>query len=163
MNSTFKPASASRQMRGMSEPDVSRRGYGPPDGRASPRFSGIRTFMRVPHVVTTDAVDVAVVGIPFDTGTSFRPGARFGPMAIRNVSSLLRPFHPHHGVDIFEHLSVIDYGDASVIPGNVERTYSSVAQTLAELADADVVCIGLGGDHSITLPSFECWRAALGR
>jgi len=135
----------------MNETPMNRRGYGPPDGQASPRFSGIRTFMRLPHVSMTDGVDVAVVGIPFDTGTSFRPGARFGPMAIRNVSSLLRPFHPHHGLDVFEQLSVIDYGDAGVIPGNIDRTYAAVGDTFGRLAGAGVTCVGLGGDHSVTL------------
>ena len=149
-------------MLGMSETPVSRRGYGPPDGQASPRFSGVRTFMRVPHVSTTDGVDVAIVGIPFDTGTSFRPGARFGPMAIRNVSSLLRPFHPHHRVDVFEHLSVVDFGDAGVIPGNIERTYSSVADTFGQLADASVTCIGLGGDHSVTLAELRVLAERVG-
>jgi arginase family enzyme len=67
-------------------------GYRPVDPRESPRFSGIKSFMRLPHVKTTEGVDFAIVGVPFDTGASFRVGARFGPEAIRNVSALLR----HH-------------------------------------------------------------------
>ena len=68
------------------------KGYRPVDPRESPRFAGIKTFMRLPHIKTTEGVDVAIVGVPFDTGASYRVGARFGPEAIRSVSALLR----HH-------------------------------------------------------------------
>lgn len=71
--------------------------------------------MRLPHVTELEGVDAAAVGIPFDTGTSFRPGARFGPEAIRSASALLRPFHPVFGVDLVEALSVIDYGDLRTV------------------------------------------------
>src|SRR3954468_20538488 len=74
--------------------------------------------MRLPHVTDLADVDAAAVGIPFDTGTSFRPGPRFGPEAIRSASSLLRPYHPVHDVDLVETLSVVDYGDVPVAPGD---------------------------------------------
>ena len=68
--------------------------YGPPDASLAPRYTGIRTFARCPYVTDLEGVDVAVFGVPFDTATSFRPGARFGPEAIRSASALLRPWHP---------------------------------------------------------------------
>ena len=125
--------------------------YHPPDAMESPRISGVRTFMRLPHVATTEDVDFAIVGIPFDTGASYRVGARFGPQAIRAGSTLLRPFNPFHGVDVFEHLSGVDYGDVPVVPGAIAPSYERIGEGLAPLVDAGVVPIGLGGDHSITL------------
>lgn len=125
--------------------------YAPPDAMESPRFGGVRTFMRLPHVRTTEDVDFAVVGIPFDTGGTYRVGARFGPEAIRAGSTLLRPFNGVQGVDLFEHLSGVDYGDVSVVPGFIEPSYQRIEEGLMPLVDAGVIPIGLGGDHSITL------------
>lgn len=107
--------------------------------------------MRVPHLRELDGVDVAVVGIPFDTATSFRPGARFGPEAIRSASALLRPYHAVHEVDVFAELSVLDYGDLPVVPGNAERTLVQVDEGLRPLVEAGVLPLILGGDHSVTL------------
>jgi agmatinase len=126
-------------------------GHRPVDAMVYPRFSGVRTFMRLPHVETAEGVDLAVIGLPFDTATSFRPGARFGPEGIRAASVLLRPFHPEHRVDIFEQLSVVDAGDVATAPGDTEATYALVEQGLAPLVAAGVFTVGLGGDHSITL------------
>ena len=72
----------------------------PPDALENPRFAGVRTFMRLPHVTDLDGVDAAVVGIPFDTGATYRVGARFGPEAVRRGSTLLRPFNAVQGVDV---------------------------------------------------------------
>ena len=91
--------------------------YGPVDPSLAPRFSGPRTFMRLPHVQTTDDVDVAVVGIPTDDAVSFKSGARFGPEGIRSASALLRPFNPALRVNVVERLSMVDYGDAPTVPG----------------------------------------------
>ena len=107
--------------------------------------------MRAPHVADLSGVDAAVYGIPFDTATSYRTGARFGPEAIRSASALIRPFHPVHGVNVAESLSIVDYGDVPVSPGDTERTYAQVEEGLAPLVAADVFPIALGGDHSITL------------
>ena len=117
----------------------------------SPRFSGVRTFMRLPDLKTTEDIDFAVVGIPFDTGATYRVGARFGPQAIRAGSTMLRPFNPILGVDVFEHLSGVDYGDVPVVPGQIESSYETIEEGLKPLVDAGVIPIGLGGDHSITL------------
>jgi agmatinase len=116
-----------------------------------PRFAGIRTFMRAPHTTDLAGVDAAVFGIPFDTATSYRTGARFGPEAIRSASALLRPYNPALDVNVVETLSIVDYGDVPVSPGDTERTYGQVEEALAPLVDAGVFPLALGGDHSVTL------------
>jgi agmatinase len=123
----------------------------PIDAKTFPRFAGVRTFMRLPHVLDLRGIDVAAIGIPFDTGTSFRAGPRFGPEAIRSASALLRPFHPVFGIDLLEALAVVDYGDLPVSPGDTERTYAQVEEALTPVVDAGVFPLVFGGDHSITL------------
>jgi agmatinase len=126
--------------------------YGPADASAVPRFSGVRTFARLPHVtVPSPEVDVAVLGVPFDTATSFRPGARFGPEGIRSASALLRPYHPVLDVDVFGTLSVVDGGDFAVTPGNAQRTVGQIDAALQPVLRAGIVPLVLGGDHSIVL------------
>ena len=100
--------------------------YGPPDASLAPRYTGVRTFARLPHVTDPEGVDAAVVGVPFDTATSFRPGARFGPEAIRAASLLLRPWHPPLEVDVFAAQSLVDWGDLAVTPGNAEKTAGQI-------------------------------------
>ena len=123
----------------------------PLDAKVMPRFAGIRTFMRAPHTTDLAGVDAAVYGIPFDTATSYRTGPRFGPESIRSASALLRPYNPALGVNVVEKLSIVDYGDLPVSPGDTERTYGQVEEALRPLVDADVFLLALGGDHSITL------------
>jgi agmatinase len=130
-------------------------GYRPVDAFRSPRFSGLRTYMRLPHVTSTEGVDFAVIGCPFDTATSFRSGARFGPEGIRSASMLLRPYHPEHAIDIFQHLSGVDWGDVAVAPGDTEATYALIEAGLEPLVEAGVFTTVLGGDHSITLPELR--------
>ena len=125
--------------------------YRPLDAQVMPRFAGVRTFMRAPYVTDLAGVDAAAFGIPFDTGTSYRTGPRFGPEAIRSASALIRPYHPVLGVNVVESLSIVDYGDLPVSPGHTERTYAQVEEGLQPLLDADVFPLALGGDHSITL------------
>jgi len=116
-----------------------------------PRFAGIRTFMRAPHVTDLAGVDAVVYGIPFDTATSYRSGPRFGPEAIRSASALIRPYNPALDVNVVDALSVVDYGDVPVSPGDTERTYGQVEEELAPIVDAGIFPVALGGDHSITL------------
>jgi agmatinase len=111
--------------------------------------------MRLPHVTEPVDFDAAAVGIPFDTATSFRPGARFGPEGIRSASVLLRPYHPALEVDVLDALNVVDYGDLPVAPGDTPGTYRRVEQGLAPLVEAGVFPLVLGGDHSITLPELR--------
>jgi agmatinase len=136
--------------------------YGPPDASKAPRYTGPRTFARCPHVNDPAGVDVAVVGVPFDTATSYRAGARFGPEAIRAGSTLLRPFHPTLGVDVFAGQSVVDWGDLEVTPGNAARTMDQIAAGLEPLLAAVVRPIVLGGDHSIALGELRAHAAAHG-
>ncbi|OAI54985.1 agmatinase [Gaiella sp. SCGC AG-212-M14] len=125
--------------------------YRPLDAQVIPRFAGIRTYMRAPHVTDLSGVDAAIYGIPFDTATSYRTGARFGPEAIRSASALIRPYHPVHDVNVVEALSIVDYGDLPVSPGDTARTFAQVEEGLAPLVAAGLFPIALGGDHSITL------------
>src|SRR3954454_9144614 len=125
--------------------------YKPLDAQLIPRFAGIRTFMRAPHVTELAGVDAVVYGIPFDTATSYRTVARFGPEAIRSASSLLRPYNPALEVNIVDALSIVDYGDLPVSPGDTERTYAQVEEALAPIVATGAFVAALGGDHSITL------------
>jgi agmatinase len=136
--------------------------YRPIDAQVIPRFAGIRTFMRLPHVTDLAGVDAAAVGIPFDTATSYRTGARFGPEAIRSASALLRPYHPVLQIDLIETLSIVDYGDLPVAPGDTEGTYARIEQGLAPLVEAGVVPLVMGGDHSITLAELRALAVAHG-
>lgn len=137
--------------------------YQPVDSTQSPRFCGVRTFMRLPHVQTLEEVDFAVVGVPFDTASTFRVGARFGPSAIRNVSHQIRPYNVNLGVNVFDYCSGIDYGDISVVPGYIEDSYVRIEDGLAPLFEAGVIPIVLGGDHSITLPELRAAAKKYGK
>ena len=136
--------------------------YGPEDASRAPRYTSLRTFARCPHVEEPQDVDVAVVGIPFDTATSYRPGARFGPDAIRGASALLRPYHPQLDVDVFERLSVVDWGNLDITPGNAERSLDQIAAALGPLIEAGVTPLVLGGDHSVVLGELRAQSAAHG-
>jgi len=128
------------------------KGYGPADPLQTPRFAGISTFLRLPHTTHLDGVDVAFVGLPFDTGVSFRAGARFGPKAIREGSLALHPdYNPAQRVALFERLSAIDYGDAPIVPGFTDRSYDKMSAALRVVHEAGAVPIGFGGDHSVLL------------
>jgi agmatinase len=123
----------------------------PLDAQVVPRFAGVRTFMRAPHLTDLGGVDAVVYGIPFDTATSYRPGQRHGPEAIRSASALLRPYNPALELDVVEALSIVDYGDLPVSPGDTQRTYAQVEEALAPILDAGAFPLALGGDHSVTL------------
>jgi agmatinase len=123
----------------------------PPDALAAPRFTGPRTFARLPHLTTLEDVDCAVFGMPWDGGTSFRSGARFGPEAIRSASGMIRTYNPVQKVQVFGALSVVDHGDAPTAPGYIEETLKRLEQYVAPIAAAGVVPLGMGGDHSVTL------------
>ena len=128
--------------------------YHPVSAMEFPRYSGIRTFMRLPHITDLAAdVDVAIVGVPFDTGGTYRVGARFGPAGIRDQSMLLRPYNPALDVVLFEHCSCVDYGDLQTAPGYLPESHQMIQDGAAEvLAKDGVTPIFLGGDHSVSLP-----------
>jgi agmatinase len=131
--------------------------YRPADAFAAPRYTGVRTFARCPHVRDLAGVDVAVVGVPFDTGTSFRVGARFGPEAVRSGSTLLRPFNANLGVDVFATQSVVDYGDLAITPGDAPRSMTQIDDQLGVVLAAGVTPIVIGGDHTIALGELRAY------
>lgn len=126
--------------------------FTPRDAFASPRFAQVATFMRLPTSRDLPAMDTAIVGIPFDGGTSYRPGARFGPREVRNQSSLLRPYNPAVKALPFVTRRVADYGDVDVAPVSIEKTYALIEEEISRILAADVLPICVGGDHSISLP-----------
>jgi agmatinase len=136
--------------------------YKPPDPFKAPRFTGPRTFMRLPHVQTTEDVDVAVIGVPTDDAVAFRSGARFGPEHVRSASVLLRPYNPHLEVDVTETLSTVDYGDAPTAPGDHVLTLKRIEEFLAPVHRAGVTPLCIGGDHSMALAELRAAAAVHG-
>jgi len=134
----------------------------PPDAGVAPRYTGIRTFARAPHVSSPAEADIAVVGVPFDTATSMRPGARFGPAGIRDASLLLRPYNPVQDVNVFDAISIADLGDLETTPGNAERTAGQIAAQLEPVIRAGAIPLALGGDHSIVLGELRAQAAVHG-
>ncbi len=118
----------------------------------SPRFAQPATFMRLPHVEDPRGLDVAIVGVPYDGGTSYRPGARLGPREIRAQSSLIRPYNFFQKTAPFDRLNVADVGDVDAAPVSIERCYAAIEARIGAIADAGATPIVIGGDHSITLP-----------
>ncbi|HEX2087252.1 MAG TPA: agmatinase [Solirubrobacteraceae bacterium] len=135
----------------------------PADSSQTPRFTGPRTFMRLPHVTDLDGVDVAVCGIPTDDAVSFKSGARFGPEAIRSASVLLRPYNPRLKVDVVEALSMVDYGDAPTVPGYHLESLERIEAFLRPVHEAGAVPLCLGGDHSMALAELRAAAAVHGR
>jgi len=136
--------------------------YGPPDALRSPRYAGVKTFARCPLVDDPDGADVAVLGIPFDTATTNRPGARFGPEAIRSASAMLRPYNPVQDAQVFGRLSVADLGDVRVTPGNAQKTVGQIAEQLAPVVRAGARTLCLGGDHLVVLGELRAHAAVHG-
>ncbi len=134
----------------------------PRNAFVSPRFGQIATFMLLPAVATAEGLDVALVGIPYDGGVSYRTGARFGPRAVREQSSLIRPWHPVLKVHPFERLRVADCGDVDVAPISIERTYAAIERRVNEILAHGAVPVSVGGDHSVTLPILRSLARRLG-
>jgi len=124
----------------------------PVDALVYPRFSGVPTFMRLPHIPRADELDIALIGIPFDGGTTYRPGPRFGPRNIRVQSAMIRPWNPALKVNPFAHWRIADYGDLSINPLSIEDTYRRITDQLGEVLRARARTACVGGDHSILLP-----------
>lgn len=125
---------------------------GPVDAGAVPRFAGIRTFARLPLLENVESADVAVLGAPFDGGATFRAGARFGPSAVREASVLLRSFDPDLGVAPFEVAQVADAGDAPCNPVDIVAAHRAIEERASGLVEAGTKVVGIGGDHSVSLP-----------
>lgn len=127
----------------------------PVDVAILPRFSGIPTFMRLPAYSDPSLVDIALVGVPWDGGTTNRPGARHGPREIRNMSSLVRRFHPTMKVSPFDLARVADLGDVSINPINVDDTLARIERAFSDVHAAGAIPLTAGGDHLTTLPIFR--------
>jgi agmatinase len=135
---------------------------GPPDGRDVPRFAGPATFGRVPRLDQVDSADVAVLGVPFDSGTSYRPGARFGPEAVRAGSKLQRPYHLALDVDVWSAMQVADAGDVTVNPFDIDEAVRQIHSAANALYDKANRIIAIGGDHTVALPLLRAAHARHG-
>jgi agmatinase len=127
----------------------------PRDASTSPRFAQVATFMRLPLAEDALDLDVALLGVPFDGGVSYRPGPRFGPQEIRQHSRLIRPYNPALGVRPFDVLRVADAGDVDVNPLDIEDTHLRMERALDPIVAAGAVPICVGGDHSISLAALR--------
>jgi agmatinase len=136
--------------------------YEPWDALQAPRFTGPRTYARLPHVKELEGVDAAVFGMPWDGGASFRSGTRFGPEAIRSASGMIRTYNAVQRVQVFGELSSIDYGDSPTAPGYIEDTLNRIEHFVRPLAESRAVPIGMGGDHSVTLAELRALAAVHG-
>src|SRR3989442_734540 len=124
----------------------------PVDALVYPRFSGIATFMRLPHTPRAQKLDIALIGIPYDGGATYRSGPRFGPRNVRAPSCMIRPLNPVLNVDPFSKWRVGDYGDLSVNPLSLDDTFKRITSQLNNLLGAGARALCVGGDHSILLP-----------
>ena len=124
----------------------------PPDASLVPRFAGPETFARLPRLGDVGHADVAVLGVPFDSGVSYRPGARFGPGSVRAGSKLLRPYHPALDVEPWSHSQVADAGDAAVNPFNLAEAIAQIEAAAESVYDNSDKLVTIGGDHTIALP-----------
>lgn len=124
----------------------------PIDAALVPRFAGPATFMRLPAAADAAGLDVALIGVPFDGGTTNRPGARHGPREIRNQSSLMRRYHHALGISPYEVLQVADLGDCPVNPIDLRDSLRRIEAFFAEVVAAGAIPLSAGGDHLITLP-----------
>jgi len=122
------------------------------DATAVPRYGGEATFARLPRLQDVEQADVAVLGIPFDSGVSYRPGARFGPNHIRESSRLLRPYNPALQVPVFARQQVADAGDLTVNPFSIDEAISAIERGARALAERARAVLTLGGDHTVALP-----------
>lgn len=134
----------------------------PVDALIYPRFSGVPTFMRLPYVPRAEELDIVLVGIPFDGGTTYRPGPRFGPRNIRVQSAMIRPWNPVLKVNPFEKWRIGDFGDLSINPLSIEDTYRRITEQLVAILKAGAKTVCVGGDHSILLPVLRALHKQVG-
>ncbi len=127
-----------------------------------PAFSDLLTFMRLPHRKDLSGADLAIIGVPFDTGGSFRIGARFAPGAIRAASGGLRRYHPYHRLAPFEVLRAVDFGDVATVPGYARESADAITEQLRQVLHPGCVPIFLGGDHSVSYPELRALAAVHG-
>lgn len=133
------------------------------DGMKVPRYAGLTTFARLPRLEDVQDYDVAVVGVPFDSGVTYRPGARFGPAHIRQASRLLRPYNPALDAQPFRDAQIVDAGDIAANPFDIEEAIQQTRAGLAALmTSTGRPVLSLGGDHTIALPALQAVHAVHG-
>src|SRR5229473_7484682 len=135
---------------------------GPVDATIVPRYAGLATFARLPQLGEVAQADVAVVGVPFDSGVSYRPGARFGPSHIRESSRLLRPYNPALDVPVFARQQVADAGDLAVNPFSIDDAIGTIERGARALTERAPFVLTLGGDHTVALPMLRAVSAVYG-
>ena len=136
--------------------------YHPVDSSVVSRFCGVRSFMRLPQIRTCEDVDFAIIGAPADTGSTFRPGQRFAPAAIREMSMMLRAASLTFDINMFEYISGTDWGDANVSPCDLAKAHQAIQEEISAIVAGNVIPVCLGGDHSITLPELRAVAAKYG-
>lgn len=137
--------------------------FKPLSGREFPRFSAIKTFFRCPTASLEEKFDVALFGIPFDGGASYRPGQRLAPSHIREASSLGRGFHWNRELNIFEKLRIADIGDCPVVPIDQTQTYKNIERFVYDVVKSGKKFVAAGGDHSVTLPVLRALKKFYGQ
>ena len=135
---------------------------GPVASSVNPRYSGIATFARLPRIEDVPRADIAVVGIPFDSGVSYRPGTRFGPSHVRESSRLLRPYNPAQDVSPFQLAQVVDAGDIPVNPFDLTEAVTEVERAALALGEQVQRLVTIGGDHTVALPLLRAVAAKHG-
>lgn len=125
------------------------------DGLQVPRFAGLSTFARLPRAEDVPDFQVAIVGVPFDSGVTYRPGARFGPAHIRQSSRLLRPYNPALDSEPFRAVQVVDAGDVACNPFHIDEALGQIESGITSLVGKDRRVVILGGDHTVALPSLR--------
>lgn len=134
-------------------PEQTHEPVGPVDGRLVPRYAGAGSFARLPEIDRVSDYDVAILGVPFDNGVSYRPGARFGPMAVRQASRHLRPgHHVELGCTPFSEIQVVDAGDVAVTPFSIDSAMEQISGHAGDLIHGGRTVIAIGGDHTVALP-----------
>ena len=131
---------------------------GPVDALKVPRFAGPGTFARLPRRDEVERCDVAVLGVPFDSGVTYRPGARFGPIAVRNASRLLRAYHPGLDAEPFQEQQVADAGDVAANPFDIAEAIAAIEQGADDVLAGASKLLTIGGDHTIALSLLRVMR-----
>ncbi|TFD86598.1 agmatinase [Cryobacterium serini] len=142
--------------------DATAEPHGPVDASVVPRFAGIATFARLPRLDEVERADIAIVGIPFDSGVSYRPGARFGPAHVREASRLLRPYNPAQDVFPFAAQQVADAGDIAANPFDIAAAVGEIEAGARQLSEHADRLVAIGGDHTIALPLLRVAHAQHG-
>jgi agmatinase len=132
------------------------------DATKVPRYAGLPTFALLPQLGEVTSADISIIGIPFDSGVSYRPGARFGPAHVREASRLLRPFNPASQINPFGVQQVIDAGDFAVNPFNIDEALKAIRYKYDQRLEDTKRIITIGGDHTITLPILRSLKSKHG-